>query len=65
MTTGGGKFNQIQEMKGFSSFEDDSLPDYSEFDSDSVTITYFKERLTIYTQPDECLSVLFQFVAHA
>lgn len=29
---------------GFSSFDSDSLPDYSEFDSESVTLDYFKER---------------------
>lgn len=29
---------------GMSSFDDDSLPDYSEFDSESVTLDYFKER---------------------
>ncbi|KAI9579847.1 hypothetical protein GQX74_000635 [Glossina fuscipes] len=28
---------------GFSSFDSDSLPDYSEFDSESVTLDYFKE----------------------
>lgn len=27
-----------------SSFDADSLPDYSEFDSESVTLDYFKER---------------------
>lgn len=31
-------------IDGFSSFEDDSLPDYSEFDSDSVVLDYFRER---------------------
>ncbi|XP_075146251.1 transmembrane protein 47 isoform X1 [Haematobia irritans] len=30
-------------MSGMSSFDDDSLPDYSEFDSESVTLDYFKE----------------------
>lgn len=32
-----------QDMKGFSSFEADSLPSFDEFDSESV-ISYFKER---------------------
>lgn len=27
-----------------SSFDGDSLPDYDEFDSESVTLQYFKER---------------------
>lgn len=27
-----------------SSFDGDSLPDYDEFDSESVTLEYFKER---------------------
>lgn len=29
---------------GFSSYEEDSLPDYSEFDTDSVMLDYRKER---------------------
>lgn len=29
---------------GFSNYENDTLPDYSEFDSDSVMLDYFKER---------------------
>lgn len=33
-----------QDMKGFSSFEADSLPSFDEFDSESITISYFKER---------------------
>lgn len=31
-------------IDGFSSYEDDSLPDYSEFDSDSVILDYHRER---------------------
>lgn len=31
-------------IDGFSSFENDSLPDYSEFDSDSVILDYLRER---------------------
>uniref|UniRef100_A0A1B0BNM3 Uncharacterized protein n=1 Tax=Glossina palpalis gambiensis TaxID=67801 RepID=A0A1B0BNM3_9MUSC len=33
---------------GFSSFDSDSLPDYSEFDSESVTLDYFKERQWVH-----------------
>lgn len=38
------KFHQKSILGGFSSFDGDSLPDYSEFDSESVTLEYFKER---------------------
>lgn len=38
-----------QDMKGFSSFEADSLPSFDEFDSESVTISYFKERSALRT----------------
>lgn len=31
-------------IDGFSNYEEDSLPDYSEFDSDSVILDYFRER---------------------
>lgn len=31
-------------IEGFSNFGDESLPDYSEFDSDSVKLDYLKER---------------------
>lgn len=37
-------YNQQQILGGFSSFDSDSLPEYSEFDSESVTLDYFKER---------------------
>uniref|UniRef100_T1H7K9 Uncharacterized protein n=1 Tax=Megaselia scalaris TaxID=36166 RepID=T1H7K9_MEGSC len=30
-------------LSGMSSFDCESLPDYSEFDSESVTLDYFKE----------------------
>lgn len=40
-----------QDMKGFSSFEADSLPDFDEFDSSSVTISYFKERSALQGCP--------------
>ncbi|XP_061402210.1 transmembrane protein 47 isoform X1 [Musca vetustissima] len=35
--------NNANIIGGMSSFDDDSLPDYSEFDSESVTLDYFKE----------------------
>lgn len=41
-------FNQQAVLGGFHSFDADSLPDYSEFDSESVTLDYFKERLVLY-----------------
>lgn len=31
-------------LSGMSSFDAESLPDYSEFDSESVTLDYYKER---------------------
>lgn len=31
-------------IDGFSNYENDSLPDYSEFDSDSVMLDYRRER---------------------
>lgn len=34
-----------EDMKGFSSFEADSLPSFDEFDSDAVQEYYYKERL--------------------
>lgn len=36
--------NPIHVLGKIQSFEADSLSDYSEFDSDSVTLDYFKER---------------------
>lgn len=41
-------FNQQAVLGGCNSFDADSLPDYSEFDSESVTLDYFKERLAVY-----------------
>lgn len=38
------KFHQQSILGGFASFDGDSLPDYSEFDSESVTLDYHKER---------------------
>lgn len=38
------KYHQKSVLGGFSSFDGDSLPDYSEFDSESVALEYFKER---------------------
>lgn len=38
------KYHQQSILGGFNSFEGDSLPDYSEFDTESVTLDYFKER---------------------
>lgn len=38
-------YNQQLGLSGInSSFDADSLPDYSEFDNDSVKLDYFKER---------------------
>lgn len=34
-------------LSGMSSFDAESLPDYSEFDSESVTLDYYKERYDI------------------
>lgn len=34
----------MEDMRGFSSFEADSLPSCDEFDTESVTMSYFKER---------------------
>lgn len=31
-------------IDGFSNFADESLPDFSEFDSDSIILEYVKER---------------------
>ncbi|EDV93029.1 GH19085 [Drosophila grimshawi] len=31
-------------LSGMSNFDAESLPDYSEFDSESVTLDYYKER---------------------
>lgn len=39
-----GNINNNKILGGFTSFDSDSLPDYSEFDSESVTLDYFKER---------------------
>lgn len=41
-----GRFHQRSVLGGFNSFEGDSLPDYSEFDTESVTLEYFNERYT-------------------
>lgn len=38
------KYHQKSVLGGFASFDGDSLPDYSEFDSESVALEYFKER---------------------
>ncbi len=38
------KYHQKNILEGFNSFDGDSLPDYSEFDTESVTLDYFKER---------------------
>lgn len=38
------KFHQRSVLGGFNSFDGDSLPDYSEFDTESVTLQYFNER---------------------
>lgn len=38
------KYHQKSILGGFSSFDGDSLPDYSEFDSESVTLDFIKER---------------------
>lgn len=38
------KFHQRSVLGGFQSFDGDSLPDYSEFDTESVTLEYVKER---------------------
>lgn len=44
-----------QDMKGFSSFEADSIPDFDEFDTESVTLSYFKERCRLdYRTAREC-----------
>ncbi|KRG01103.1 uncharacterized protein Dmoj_GI23228, isoform B [Drosophila mojavensis] len=42
----GNKMNVIPNytLSGMSSFDAESLPDYSEFDSESVTLDYYKER---------------------
>lgn len=42
----GNKMNIIPNytLSGMSSFDAESLPDYSEFDSESVTLDYYKER---------------------
>lgn len=40
--------NANQFIGGFSSFDADSIPDYSEFDSESVTLDYFKERYSLF-----------------
>ncbi|KAJ6637096.1 hypothetical protein Bhyg_09822, partial [Pseudolycoriella hygida] len=37
------KYHQQSVLGGFSSFEGDSLPDYSEFDTDSVTRNYYRQ----------------------
>lgn len=34
-------------IDGFSNFADESLPDFSEFDSDSIILEYVKERYTM------------------
>lgn len=38
------KYHQRSVLGGFSSFEADSLPDCSEFDTESVTLEYARER---------------------
>uniref|UniRef100_A0A1A9ZHM9 Uncharacterized protein n=1 Tax=Glossina pallidipes TaxID=7398 RepID=A0A1A9ZHM9_GLOPL len=48
---------------GFSSFDSDSLPDYSEFDSESVTLDYFKESSPAVT-PQKCKLLLQAVVVH-
>lgn len=52
------KYQQQNILGGFNSFEGDSLPDYSEFDTDSVTLEYYKERYN--NSPD--LNALFIFL---
>ena len=37
-------YNQQMGLSGMNSFDGDSLPSYSEFDSESVNLEYFKER---------------------
>lgn len=39
-----GNLYSDKDMKGFSSFEADSLPSFDEFDDESVVMSYFKER---------------------
>lgn len=41
---GSKQFNNRGVLSGFHSFDGDSLPDYSEFDSESVTLEYLAER---------------------
>lgn len=38
------KYHQRSVLGGFNSFDGDSLPDYSEFDTESVTLQYVQER---------------------
>lgn len=38
------EFRNNQNVLSSFSFDGDSLPDYSEFDTESVTLDYFKER---------------------
>lgn len=49
------KYHQQSILGGFTSFDGDSLPDYSEFDSESVTQDYYKER---YNNPFNMRCVL-------
>lgn len=57
------RFHQQSILGGFASFDGDSLPDYSEFDSESVTLDYHKERYgrTSALKADNLLLPLFFF----
>lgn len=48
------KYHQSSVFGGFNSFDGDSLPDYSEFDTDSATQEYFKERWAIASYESKC-----------
>jgi len=57
-------------LSGMSSFDAESLPDYSEFDSESVTLDYYKERyiankynttMSITTTTSTCILSTFCF----